>query len=179
MKYINIFFFACIAIGTLTALPVRAEWTFDECGRSELDALIDSYGESIYNCSYLNGSGKNDAKYKKIIKEYVEKIKVLLQKESTPINHQSNNGQTPLMGAAYYSSWEIIELLLQAGANTKLTDKHGLTALHYLKLSRSAHPGSIMGIGNFIMQDYKSKKRYNKCADLLMKSTKKGVSRKR
>lgn len=159
---------------------IHHEWTFDECGQSELDILIDSFGDSIYVCTERNGGGQNGEEYEKIIKKYIEEIKILLQKSGVSINHQDNNGITPLMRAAHHSSWESIELLMQAGADPSLTgNKNGWTALDFLSLTNRAPLGSICFIMNVIMSNYNNKERYNKCVDLLTKNIIKRVWYKR
>ena len=47
------------------------------------------------------------------------------------------NGMTPLMMAARYNRVEIIELLLEKGANPKVKCSKGFTALKYAELSNA------------------------------------------
>jgi len=51
--------------------------------------------------------------------------------------NEKSNGLTPLMIAARYNQVEIIDLLLKNGANVKVINDSGLTALKYAKLSNA------------------------------------------
>lgn len=61
-----------------------------------------------------------------------EIIKTLTQTEGVDVNAQSNTGMTALIWAVCYSSNpEVVTELLKSGANVKLTDKGGLSAVDY------------------------------------------------
>lgn len=51
--------------------------------------------------------------------------------------NEKSNGMTPLMVAARYNQVEIINFLLEKGANAKTINESGLTALKYAKLSNA------------------------------------------
>lgn len=51
--------------------------------------------------------------------------------------NEKSNGMTPLMIAARYNQVAIIKLLVEKGANLKLTDDKGLSALKYAELSNA------------------------------------------
>ncbi|MFL9844008.1 ankyrin repeat domain-containing protein [Flavobacterium rhizosphaerae] len=51
--------------------------------------------------------------------------------------NESSNGMTPLMVAARYNQAEIINLLVENGANLKTTDSNGFSALKYAQLSNA------------------------------------------
>ena len=57
------------------------------------------------------------------------------------LNHQDNNGVTPLMLAAKYGQKETLRVFLSKGANIYLKDKNGKTALDYAEHYK--HPGSV------------------------------------
>jgi ankyrin repeat protein len=61
---------------------------------------------------------------------HAEMLKWLLQQKA-PINAASPNGTTPLMMAAHYGNPEVTKILLLAGADPKLKNQLGLTALDF------------------------------------------------
>lgn len=171
MKYTKKLLLAFIFTGVLVPLSARAEseeWIFEKDGTSALDKLIDSLGDRLY-CDSELCSGEH---HNQIIDVHIKVLKNLLQKNNPPINHKDNLGRTPLMRAAFYNSWEAIELLLQAGADATLTENQELTALQVLLLCKSADPGSIMDITRvYIMPNYYTQERHNKCVELLTKKS--------
>lgn len=62
---------------------------------------------------------------------------------SDDVNHQDQEGNTPLMTAVVYNSFEAAVVLLQHGADCTMTDNKGLNMLHYLALCASAE---MMGL---------------------------------
>lgn len=64
-----------------------------------------------------------------IIKGDVEAVKKFIE-YGCDVNERSN-GMTPLMLAARYNQAEIIKVLIEKGANAKLTDDKGLNAMKY------------------------------------------------
>jgi len=70
-----------------------------------------------------------------IAKGDVETVKKFIE-YGIDVNEKSN-GMTPLMIAARYNQVEIIKLLLEKGANLKLTDEKGMSALKYAELSNA------------------------------------------
>jgi len=70
-----------------------------------------------------------------VAKGDVEAVKKFIE-YGADVNEKSN-GMTPLMLAARYNQVEIINLLLEKGANAKTINESGLTALKYAKLSNA------------------------------------------
>ena len=62
-------------------------------------------------------------------------VKLLLDK-GAPIDARSPNGSTPLMMAAQYGAEASVELLLQRGADPRLRNDRGLSAVDFAKLAR-------------------------------------------
>ena len=65
----------------------------------------------------------------------------MLLENSAYIDAESPNGTTPLMMAAMYGSEESVNLLLQEGADPKLKNQQGLTALDFAQ--RGKRPDAI------------------------------------
>jgi len=61
---------------------------------------------------------------------HTECVRVLLNEESSDIDVRTNRGETPLMLATWTRKKECIKILLEHGANTKLSNDYGETALH-------------------------------------------------
>ena len=61
---------------------------------------------------------------------YTECVRVLLNEESSDIDVRTNNWETPLMLATLRAHKECIKILIERGANTKISNKCGETALH-------------------------------------------------
>ncbi|MNK22270.1 Ankyrin repeats (3 copies) [compost metagenome] len=70
-----------------------------------------------------------------IAKGDLETAKKLIE-YGAAINEKSN-GMTPLMIAARYNKVEIVKLLLEKGADVKVKDEKGITALKYAEASNS------------------------------------------
>jgi len=77
-----------------------------------------------------------------IVKGDLETVKKFIE-YGADIN-QKSNGMTPLMIAARYNQVDIIKLLLDKGANFKLTDEKGLTALKYAQLSNATQAAAML-----------------------------------
>ena len=58
--------------------------------------------------------------------------------------NEKSNGMTPLMVAARYNQVEIINFLLENGANAKTVNESGLTALKYAKLSNAQEAAVVI-----------------------------------
>ncbi len=63
-----------------------------------------------------------------VLDNHIAIVRMLLARHAK-FNAATNGGETPLMIAAYDSHPEIVRLLLTAGANPRLKDRHGKTAL--------------------------------------------------
>ena len=59
-------------------------------------------------------------------------IKLLVDKK-VDINEQDNNGCTALMRAAYSGYAELVQYLLEHGADKELIDLEGNKAIHYVR----------------------------------------------
>jgi len=77
-----------------------------------------------------------------IAKGDVETVKKFIE-YGADVNEKSN-GMTPLMIAARYNQVEIIKVLLDKGANLKLTDDKGLSALRYAELSNATQAADTL-----------------------------------
>ncbi len=74
--------------------------------------------------------GTNDTLLMMAVK-YPDILEMLLEKDSSNINAQTNDGWTALMLASLNAPEESIELLLKYGANTEIKDTDGRTALSW------------------------------------------------
>jgi len=72
----------------------------------------------------------------------VETVKKFLE-YGTDVNEKSN-GMTPLMVAARYNQVEIIKLLLSKGANAKMQDDRGFTALKHAQVSKAGEAEELI-----------------------------------
>jgi ankyrin repeat protein len=77
-----------------------------------------------------------------IVKGDLETVKKFIE-YGADIN-QKSNGMTPLMIAARYNQVDIIKLLLDKGANYKIMDDKGLTALKYAQLSNATQATAML-----------------------------------
>ncbi|XP_075541743.1 E3 ubiquitin-protein ligase MIB2-like isoform X2 [Dermacentor variabilis] len=57
--------------------------------------------------------------------------KTLLAKRQCDINAHASKGETPLMLAAFFGHWDILELLVESGADINRQDQDGDTVLHF------------------------------------------------
>ena len=53
-------------------------------------------------------------------------IHLLFKTPEIEIDAMNNYGRTPLHLAASKGNWSIVRILMQAGANTKVMDRHGI-----------------------------------------------------
>lgn len=58
--------------------------------------------------------------------------------------NKTSNGKTPLMYAARYNRVEIINLLLENGAEVDIKDKGGRTAIDYAKISKALKAKKVL-----------------------------------
>nr|WP_315145510.1 ankyrin repeat domain-containing protein [uncultured Flavobacterium sp.] len=77
-----------------------------------------------------------------ISKGEIETVKQFIE-NGTKVNKKLN-GLTPLMYAARYNKVEIIEYLLQKGADRTIKDSQGFTALKYAELSNAYEAVAIL-----------------------------------
>lgn len=80
----------------------------------------------MYICSNLNY--QTETNYRK--SQIINTIKLLINK-GIDINHQGNEGQTALMIAASCGNRDLVKLLLEYGANTKIIDMSRKKAIDY------------------------------------------------
>lgn len=169
-----------LCFGFLVPGLVFAENTKEEINSVSLHGLIGSLGSRLYNTAEVYGSGKNGENYQKIIDESVQKVKAALQNKNVSVNARDEYDETPLMDAAWNHQWEVIELLLQAGADKDLVDKKGSTAYDHFRFRRKSLTQGMMGsIIYYVMRGYWTKDRHNKCVDLLASTWKQRFSHKR
>eukprot|EP00192_Tetraselmis_astigmatica_P010345 CAMPEP_0117659986 /NCGR_PEP_ID=MMETSP0804-20121206/6723_1 /TAXON_ID=1074897 /ORGANISM="Tetraselmis astigmatica, Strain CCMP880" /LENGTH=956 /DNA_ID=CAMNT_0005466677 /DNA_START=184 /DNA_END=3056 /DNA_ORIENTATION=- len=69
---------------------------------------------------------------------HVTGISKLLAKQGVDVNAQLEFGRTALFGACYAGHIDAVKALIEGGADVKLRDNHGVTALHYACLLGSA-----------------------------------------
>ena len=74
-------------------------------------------------------------------------LKLLIENHAY-IDAESPNGTTPLMMAAMYGTGAAVELLLQEGADPRLTNQQGLTALQFAQ--RAERPDAIKSLSNHV-----------------------------
>ena len=72
-------------------------------------------------------------------------LKLLIENHAY-IDAESPNGTTPLMMAAMYGTGAAVELLLQEGADPRLINQQGLTALQFAQ--RAERPDAIKSLSN-------------------------------
>ncbi|MBR9757477.1 MAG: ankyrin repeat domain-containing protein [Algicola sp.] len=77
-----------------------------------------------------------------IVKGDMNTVKKLIEL-GVNVNEKSN-GMTPAMYAARFNRVEILELLINEGANLKLKSKKGYTALKYAELSNAEAAKSLI-----------------------------------
>ncbi|XP_060617486.2 ankyrin repeat domain-containing protein 55 [Anolis sagrei] len=113
--------------------------TQDACGRTSL--TLATYLGWLEGCVTLlrNGARQNIPDkngrlplHAATADPYVRLLSVLLQQSDlTEINHQDNEGMTPLHWAAFHNRPQHVQTLLHKGADPTLVDKDFKTALHW------------------------------------------------
>lgn len=79
-----------------------------------------------------------------IVKGDFETVKKLISM-GADVNERAGNGLTPVMFAARYNRTEILQLLIEEGADIKAKNpKNGFTALRYAELSNAREAYSIL-----------------------------------
>ena len=58
--------------------------------------------------------------------------------------NEKSNGMTPLMLAARYNQADVIKLLLEKGANLRIEDEKGFTAIKYAQLSNAKEALAVL-----------------------------------
>ncbi|MDJ0646169.1 MAG: ankyrin repeat domain-containing protein [Flavobacteriaceae bacterium] len=76
--------------------------------------------------------------------------------------NQKSKGMTPLMYAARYNKADIVKLLIQHGANLKVTSDQGYTALEYAKMSKAFDTHKIIAEAIETQKLERKKKRKNR-----------------
>lgn len=69
--------------------------------------------------------------FEAVVEKDAQKVNNLLQ-EGADVNAKDDNNDTPLMRASYHGHKEIVELLIQYGADVKAENKEGRTALKFV-----------------------------------------------
>ncbi|XP_074058094.1 ankyrin repeat domain-containing protein 55 [Macrotis lagotis] len=113
--------------------------TQDSCGRTSLS--LATYEGWIEGCvSLLRNGAKQNIPDKNgrlplhaaTAESDVKLLTVLLQQSNlSEINHQDNEGMTPLHWAAFHNRPQHVQILLEKGADPTLVDKDFRTALHW------------------------------------------------
>ncbi|KAM9098313.1 ankyrin repeat domain-containing protein 55 [Sarcophilus harrisii] len=113
--------------------------TQDSCGRTSLS--LATYEGWLEGCvSLLRNGAKQNIPDKNgrlplhaaTAESDVKLLTVLLQQSNlSEINHQDNEGMTPLHWAAFHNQPQHTQILLQKGADPTLVDKDFRTALHW------------------------------------------------
>lgn len=86
--------------------------------------VVDKSGESILFLASLHG--------------YIDLVRTIINEGKTDVNIASRQDQmTPLMAAIYLKNIEIVKVLLDAGVNIDIKNKHGQTAL-FLAIENNA-----------------------------------------
>lgn len=62
--------------------------------------------------------------------EYVALVRYIISAMPTALEHKSTQGFTPLHLAVAFQRPEIVELLISAGANQRVCDRHGRNVVH-------------------------------------------------
>jgi len=85
-------------------------------------------------------------------------------------------GETPLIVAAHYANAPVIERLLACGADPRLTDRHGRTALDYLTSASSSTPAAPGQQQQQQQQQQQRWRRHSHCSVQQAEATKEAVS---
>ena len=109
-----------------------------ESGESAL-LLAKYYGKDSVIEALLE-TGREPDLYEASALGQVKRVKTLLDSASESVNTESGDGFTPLQLAAYFSHAEIVELLLESGADVQPVSRNamGVTALHAGLAGRSS-----------------------------------------
>ncbi len=70
-------------------------------------------------------------RFAQVSAQRMETIRLILKAGANPNDRDRSNGTTVLMVAAGHGNEELVELLLQQGANAKVANAYGENALHY------------------------------------------------
>ena len=60
------------------------------------------------------------------------------------IDAQAPNGNTPLMMAAYFGTPEAVKLLIEQGADVKMTNQSGKTALDFAQMAKHRNSAELI-----------------------------------
>ena len=85
---------------------------------------------AIFNHNVITEENKNDIFLDAVRKNCLDLIKILVNEFACDVNAKSTDG-TPALGlAASQGHLDVVQYLIENGANTKAIDNEGLTALH-------------------------------------------------
>ena len=100
-----------------------------------------------YNTSYINSSSKNNNLIKSIELNNLKKVKEYLNKDKSNINSLNKNGISPLHIAVISGNLEIINFLLDKGANPNIKSlSKKQTPLHYAYIFKSTKTHKIINL---------------------------------
>lgn len=100
-----------------------------------------------YNTSYINSSSKNNNLIKSIEFNDLKKVKEYLNKDKSNINNLNKNGISPLHIAVISGNLEIINFLLDKGANPNIKSlSKKQTPLHYAYIFKSTKTHKIINL---------------------------------
>ncbi|HEY9858670.1 MAG TPA: ankyrin repeat domain-containing protein, partial [Candidatus Obscuribacterales bacterium] len=89
--------------------------------------------EALFSNSYIGflHLASNIDRFPQISAQRLETMRLILKAGANPSDRDRGNGTTVLMVAAGHGNKELVELLLQRGANAKAANAYGQNALHY------------------------------------------------
>ncbi|XP_046567998.1 serine/threonine-protein phosphatase 6 regulatory ankyrin repeat subunit A-like [Haliotis rubra] len=97
-------------------------------GHKEVVGLLVKNGANLS----LKADRSNNILHLACFRGHVEVVKYVLSQNAVDINSRGNSSKTPVMDAGRNGHKDMVELLVQNGANLSLSDAHGDNILHYV-----------------------------------------------
>jgi len=116
----------------ITAISIATALDYFTRKNSNLNTIINTKypGFDIDNINAININKSGEILLIEIIKNNdIETLKLLLQHKNLDINAQDKDGWTALMESTARSNKEIVKILIDAGADVEVLNKHGSNAL--------------------------------------------------